>query len=273
MEVVLDTEENHVLVALLPYPRDLRIALEEGWYRIPVSENSPELIRNGKATHIAFYQPASFGADRYTVQWYSPVSSLRIKTRLELLPNEPEHPDAHKSYYVVGCKQLQQLPAAIRSRRPRRIIFFPTTLRRLFTATDINFLFNDSPLEDLLWRELIKANIPAERQYDVRSRDRWYKLDFAVFCKTAGLDIECDSDTYHMDPDRVEYDKRRTNLLVAAGWHVLPFTTTMLRKNMNATMQTVHDAINRYGGLVDPDSEGGYRYTQDPDDPQPRLFP
>jgi hypothetical protein len=31
-------------------------------------------------------------------------------------------------------------------------------------------------------------------------------------------------------------------------------------------------AINHYGGLAALDSEGGYRYTQGPGDPQPRLF-
>ena len=41
---------------------------------------------------------------------------------------------------------------------------------------------------------------------------------------------------------------------------------------MAATVNMVHEAINRYGGLVDPNADSGYRYTPGPDDPQPRLF-
>lgn len=52
-EVVIDTEENNVLVALLPTPKDLRGAMEEGWYRHPVA-HAPPIIREGKATPIAF---------------------------------------------------------------------------------------------------------------------------------------------------------------------------------------------------------------------------
>lgn len=270
-EVVLDTEENHVLVAHMPTPKDLAIALQQGWYRIPVS-SAPSIIQAGKATHIAFYQPKAFGDDRYMVRWYSPITSLVIRKRAELLPGEPLHQRAEKQYYVVGCTGMQQLTPPIPSRIPRRVIFFPTTLKKLFTATDINHLFNDSHLETLLWKEMLKANIHSERQYDIRAGGRWFKLDFAVFCKTSNLDIECDGESHQRYSEAVEDDKRRSNLLASAGWNVLRFTSTVLRTEMDKTMSMVHDTINRYGGLSDADSDGGFRYTKGPDDAQPRLF-
>ncbi len=185
-EVVLDTEENTVLVAYVPTPKDFAIARLQGWYRIPV-DHAPNMLRRGKLTHIAFYHPAAFGEERYTIRWYSPVTSLKVRRRVDILPQESLHPNAQKEYYVVGCAEMRELPSVIRSRRPRRPIFIPTTYRKLQTATDINHLFNDSPLENLLWQELNKADIPTERQFDVRAGDRWFKLDFAVFCKTANL--------------------------------------------------------------------------------------
>lgn len=272
-ELVLDTEANSVLVAYMPTPKDMVLARSQGWYRIPVSDRSPLLLRNGKLTHIAFYQPSSFGEDRYTIRWYSPVTSLTVRRRIEVIPDEPHHPNSNKNYYIVGCKDVQELPDPIRSLRPRRrLIFLPTTLKRLLTAKDINQLFNDSPLESLLWNELTKADIPSERQFDVRVGERWFKLDFAVFCKTSNIDIECDGDKHHMDPASVEKDKWRANLLSAEGWHVLHLTSYKLRHEMPAAMILVRDAVNRYGGLCDPNSDGGYRYTRDPDEPQQRLF-
>ncbi|MBL7981941.1 MAG: hypothetical protein JNL52_09050 [Flavobacteriales bacterium] len=270
-EIVLDTEENHVLVAYLPTTKDLALAQREGWYRIPV-EHAPKLISEGKATYIAFYQPRAFDDDRYTVRWYSPITGLAIRKRIEFLPDEPHDPNAHKDYYVVGCERLQQLPHPIRSKRPRRPIFFPTTLKRLFTAKDINQLFNDSPLENLLWNELCAAGIPAERQFEVRAGDRWFKLDFAIFCMKNNLGIECDSDKHHIDPVSVEKDKRRMNLLATAGWHILPLTSSMLRKEMPATMHMVREAIAKYGGYQDPADPSGFKYPVEPGDPQPRLF-
>lgn len=270
-EIILDTEKNNVLVAYLPSPKDLAIALGQGWYRIPVA-HAPAILTSGKATHIAFYQPRAFGDDRYTVRWYSPITSLVIRKRSELLPGEALHPHAQQDYYAVGCGSMQQLPAPIPCKRPRRIIFFPTTLKKLFTAKDINQLFNDSPLENLLWQALKEADIPAERQFDVRVGARWFKLDFAVFCKTMNIDIECDGEAHQRSAVEVEKDKQRGNLLAAEGWNVLRFTGTVLRNELGPAMSMVHDAINRYGGLADPDSDGGFRYTKGPDDPQPRLF-
>lgn len=36
-EIILDTEKNNVLVAYLPSPKDLALALGQDWYRIPVA--------------------------------------------------------------------------------------------------------------------------------------------------------------------------------------------------------------------------------------------
>lgn len=272
-EIVLDTDENTVLVAYMPSTKDMAIARTKGWYRIPVTERAPELLRSGKLTHIAFYQPAAFGDDRYTVRWYSAVTGLQIRRRVDVLPEQPLHPNAQKEYYIVGCAEMRELSIPVRSKRPRlRAVFVPTTLRRLFTATDINHLFNDSPLETLFWTEMVKVDIPCERQFDVRAGGRWFKLDFAVFCKTSNLDIECDSNKHHMSPDAVEKDKWRANLLASKGWRVLQLTSSKLKQEMPAAMSMVREAINHHGGLLDSDGDGSSRYTLGPDDPQPRLF-
>ncbi|MBL0127667.1 MAG: DUF559 domain-containing protein [Flavobacteriales bacterium] len=230
----------------------------------------------------------AFGAEACTVRWYAPISSLVIRKRKEILPGQPDHPNADTDYYVVGCKDLQELPRVIPSRKPRRLLFIPTTLEKLLTAPEINFLFSESPLEELMWAELLRAGIPAERQYDItvgrrslpRPPSRGFKLDFAVFCKERNIDIECDGDTYHMAPEAVERDKRRSNALTSHGWADLRFTTTQLTTGMPATMSLVSDTINRGacpgassgGGLQDPNDPNEYRYVKPPDDPQPRLF-
>ena len=263
--------QNTVLVALLRTVADWHFVREHGIYRIPV-RSAPELVRSGTLTHIAFYFPMAFGAQACTVRWYAPISSLLIRKRSEILPSELKHPNAGSDYYVVGCKELQELPRVIPSRKPRRLLFIPTTLEKLLTAPEINFLFSESPLEELMWAELLRAGIPAERQHDITVGRLRFKLDFAVFCKERNIDIECDGDTYHMSPEAVERDKRRSNALTSHGWADLRFTTTQLTTGMPTTMSLVGETINRYGGLQDPNDPNEYRYVEPPNDPQPRLF-
>jgi very-short-patch-repair endonuclease len=255
----------------MPTVVDWHMARERGIYRIPV-RSAPELVRSGKLSHIAFYFPKAFGAEGCTVRWYAPISSLMIRKRSELFPDQPHDPKANTDYYVVGCKALQELPRVIPSRKPRRLLFIPTTTEKLFSATEINFLFNESPLEELMWEELLGAGIQAERQFDVKIGPLRFKLDFAIFCKERNVNIECDGDKYHMAPQAVERDKLRSNALASYGWVPLRFTTAELTTNMPATMNVVRETVNRYGGLRDPNEPSAYHYLRAPDDPQPRLF-
>ncbi len=239
---------NNTLVALVPSMKDWDIIRTQGWYRIPV-RFAPPMVKEGTIEYIAFYFPGAFGDERQIVRWFAPVSSLLMRKRVELFPNEPGHKHAAWDYYVVGCKELRPLPNAIPSRKARRILFIPTTLEKLLTAPEINYLFNDSPLEDLLWKGLLEAGIPSERQYQVTVGNGRYKLDFAVFCKDRNLAIECDGDEHHMRRSAVERDKQRSNALQSRGWSILHFTTAALRQDLAAALGTIRASVASLGGL------------------------
>lgn len=117
-------------------------------------------------------------------------------------------------------------------------------------ADQINDLFDDSPLEDLLWRELKRLNIPAERQWEVKTETFYYQLDFAFFCNVGNLDVETDGDTWHLQRDRVELDNRRNNDLESLGWHVLRFNTHAISEQRTEyCIPRIQETINRLGGL------------------------
>lgn len=242
---------NTVLVAVVPSRRDWDLIRAEGWYRIPV-RTAPQMVKDGSITHIAFYFPSEFGEEKQSIRWYAPVEGITHKKRVELLPLEPQHRHADWDYYVLTCPALQQLPNPIYSRKPRRLLFVPTTLPKLLTAPEINYLFNDSPLENLLWNQLMELGIPSERQYEVPVGATRFKLDIAVFCRDRSIGLECDGDAQHMRRSAVERDKRRSNLLQSQGWSVLHFTTHELTKNMPATLQLVQESIAQYGGIWHP---------------------
>ena len=152
--------------------------------------------------------------------------------RRELFPEELTHPKANHHYYQLMLGSIVQLPRPIPSHRRRRLVFIPTTWRKVSNAVEINDLYDDSPLEDLLWTQLRRLDLTAERQEFIQANGRDYALDFAFYCTTGKVDVEADGDTWHADPARVPEDNRRDNDIETSGWKLLRFKTFHLREQM-----------------------------------------
>jgi hypothetical protein len=143
-------DEARVLVAVVTRPRDLALAREAGWYRVPVARVPSRLA----ADYLAFYQTGAFGAERWAVRYYAPVLRYSLHTRRELLPDEPGHPRADESYYRLELGPLVALPLPVPAARLRRVTFIATTYGQLRRATDVRELFNpeeDRWPDDGLW--------------------------------------------------------------------------------------------------------------------------
>jgi hypothetical protein len=140
-------DDARVLVGVITRTADLRLAREEGWYRVPVARAPRQLA----AAYLALYQTAAFGAERWAVRYYAPILRYRIVRRLELLPGEGAHPRANERYYRLDLGPLQALPVPVPARRLRRITFIATSFGQLRRAADVADLWR--PLED---------NAPAE---------------------------------------------------------------------------------------------------------------
>ena len=141
------------------------------------------------------------------------------------------------------------LPRPILSWRRRRIVFIPTTRTKFIQAAEINDLYDESPLEDRLWAELRRLQIPAERQEFVRANKRDYALDFAIYCVLGNLYIETDGDTWHIEQGRAAGDNLRDNALETKGWKLLRFNTQQINEQMaDYCMPTMVEKINRLEG-------------------------
>lgn len=235
-------------MALVNNLRDWQILNDELWYRIPI-DTAP---RRWPPEWMAFYQTKVFGDDAYAIHRYGRVAEIRTRSRLELLPAEWQSAKRDRTYHQIILERLDELPDPIVSRAWRRIVFIPTTLDKLETATEINDLFDDSPLEDAIWRELKRIRLPAERQFFVAHESDRYALDFAVFCQKGRLAIETDGDTWHADRVRIPEDNRRNNALASLGWHVLRFNTLEVRERMASyCVPKIVETVNRLGGVSD----------------------
>jgi very-short-patch-repair endonuclease len=251
------------LVAIVQWRVDFERIQTEGWYRVPVA-SAPAPLLTGQIRMVAFYLPKTFREMAWQVRWAAPLLGTDVMARRALLPSEPFHKRADELYLRLALGPLRTLPQPIPSRRLRRIVFIPTTLAKLETATEINDLFHASPIEDTLWQALKGEGIEAEREYFVPGdRDGRYALDFAIFGQERNLDVECDGDAYHANPTRAKYDNRRNNFLTGRGWSVLRFTTEQIREELPDVLTQVHAALKSCGGVAHMEPAGAH--AQPPD--------
>jgi hypothetical protein len=115
------------------------------------------------AEYLAFYQTAAFGAGRWAVRYLAQVRAVEIATRAALLPDEPGHARAAERYYRFALGPLRELPAALPSRRLRRIAFIPTTYGQLLRARDVAELWHPAGEAAAGWDELWGAGLNRRR--------------------------------------------------------------------------------------------------------------
>ena len=268
-------ERSEVLVAIMNNLLDFDIAQNQHWYRIPITSAEKWLKDRWPPQWLTFYQTKKFKDEKYAIRYYAKVLRIERKYRWQLFPNEPINtPQSKRRYYQLWLEPLRKLPEPIFSRRWRRIVFITTTWAKFVAATEINDLYDGSPLEDLLWAQLKRLNITAERQEFVTVGTQNYSLDFAVYCAKSNLDIETDGDLYHANSEKAAEDNRRNNDLEAAGWKVLRFNTYQIREEIvTYCVPNIVKTINNLGGL----NEGEFVTRKIPPDTpdsayQPSLF-
>jgi very-short-patch-repair endonuclease len=240
-------QRGEMLLAIFKYTYSLTILQDEGWYHIPVN-HAP---KTWPPKWLCFYQGKIFGKEAYRVERYGELESYEIVPYHELFPNKIESEKSNWLYYRVRLKELKRWPRIIPSFRPRRLTFIPTTWAKFESAEQINDLFDESPLEDIMWKELKKLDVKAERQWELPIEKRRYYLDFAIFCNNGFIDVETDGDTWHARKDRIPLDNDRNNELAQKGWQVLRYNGKRLREMMGKCIREVRETINSLRGLSD----------------------
>lgn len=142
--------ESLILVAVMNNQRDFEIARLLGWYRIPL-RSAPKIIA---VDYLAFYQTASFGEERWRINYIAPVRGHELATRAELLREEQNHPHSQQEYFKISLGSLIKLPHPIHAEGWRRITFLYTTGEYFNQAQTINELVVKEEERSLLWKAL-----------------------------------------------------------------------------------------------------------------------
>jgi very-short-patch-repair endonuclease len=238
-------DHGECLIAIVNRKRDLAIALNDRWYRIPV-ESAP---KPWPPRWLALYQTAIFGDDAFAVRHYGEIAKIEVVRRRELFPNEFGSHKSDREYYKLTLRNMGELVSPIFSLRRRRIVFIPTTLEKFHAASEINDLFNDSPLENHLWDALKRHKISAERQFElIVEEGRRFYLDFMVTCAKGKIAIETDG-KFHHTPEKAEEDDERDRLIQRAGYETLRFNYAAVMERTEKSIYEIQRTANKLGGV------------------------
>lgn len=169
--------DDVVLVALMNTPRDLEMAVEEHWYRIP-AKHAPKYFSG--ADYLAFYLPRAFGERKWQIDTYATVRGHELVRRVDLIPEEPRHPRANEVYYKLQLGDIEKREPPIVSKRGRRVLFLWTNWDKFCSANEWNDLYLRTPAHDKLWDALKSENLDVERETYVREGRSRYRVDFLI---------------------------------------------------------------------------------------------
>ena len=161
--MILPSPTDLILVAIMPFPRDMEIARLLGWYRIPL-RTSPKVVA---VDYLAFYQPASFGDDhKWCIEVVAPVKGHELATRGDLFKDDLDHPRSREEYFKIQLGPLQALPRPIKADKWKRVTFLYTTGEHLLKAETLNELTVHDEERKVLWQALRERALN-EQQYKV----------------------------------------------------------------------------------------------------------
>lgn len=177
--------EDRVLVGVMPHPHDLDIARDAHWYRVPARRATQGI----HAEYVAFYFTKKFSPDlRWAIHFYARRTGHELVRRVDLLPDEPDHPRAEEPYYKLQLGPLRRKEPPIVSLRWRRVTFIHTTWDRFVKAREINDLFStDAVYVDRVYHALKARGIQPERDVQVRQGRDTYTVDLVIPCRDGAV--------------------------------------------------------------------------------------
>jgi hypothetical protein len=170
--------DDVVLVALINSSRDLELATQEHWYRIP-SKHAPKFFSG--ADYLAFYLPSAFRERKWTIDTYATVRGHELVRRVDLIPEEPQHPRANELYYKLQLGKVIQRDPPILSKRGRRVLFLWTNWEKFSAAREWNDLYLRTPAHEKLYDALRAENMDVERETFIKEGHSRYRVDFLVY--------------------------------------------------------------------------------------------
>ena len=232
-----------MLVGVVPSVRDMDIARERGWYRIPVG-----MVRDWRSPgHLAFYHGRGFGSEAGKIQHYAPIWAADLVKRIDLFPDEENHPRAFDDYIRVHLGEVKSRPRPIISRRPRRVVIMPTTLERFMNSNEINELYVGDEAKEVLYGQMTEEQMKPEREYYVRGTNAYYLTDFALFCRKRNVQVDVDSGKHVQEGIVIPAKPKRA--APPDGWEAVRLSRYDITRRPEEALRRVRSIVMDGGGI------------------------
>lgn len=158
--------EDRVLVGVINTKRDLKFALEQHWYRIPLGQ-APKGIM---AEYLAFFLSGSAPPKGQPsgIYYFTEQRGVELATRRELVGNIKPHPRDEHVYHKIQLGATQARVPPITNPTNHRFAFIYSTWDRFQRAQHINDLYSNADyLVDRVFHILKQEGYKPRRSWEV----------------------------------------------------------------------------------------------------------
>lgn len=174
--------DDRVLVGVVTRKKDLKLARDRGWYRIPQSR----MPRGVHAEYVAlFLNSRVAGKTESGIYYYAQPAGVELAYRRDLLPDEADHPRADEVYYQVQLRGWQEKAPPVLNPTRRAIAFIYTTWDRFVHAREIKDLYSDADyFVDRVYHALRSDGLTTlERYWDAERKQTGVGAQIRVLCQ------------------------------------------------------------------------------------------
>lgn len=221
--------EDRVLVGVINRKKDLRMVLNEHWYRIPRAR-APMGI---DAEILAFYISGGLKEKNGGIHYYTRRTGYELVRRRDLLPKEAAHPRADELYYKMTFGEVFEKIPPILNPTGRAVSFVFTTWDRFINANTLADLYGKAD-----W--FVERVVHVLNTLGIQPERRWQDEDPSQ--RIAELRIRCQQGIV----------SATTGEGADGVLSLLPGET---EEDVNASVQAIQQAVATLGGPILVDAE------------------
>ncbi len=183
--------DDRVLVGVIKRKKDLKLARNQHWYRIPQAR----MQRGVHAEYLAFFLSGKVaGQPESGIYYFAERAGLELAYRRDLLPDEADKPTANEVYYKVQLRNWQPKTPPVLNTTNRAFSFIHTTWDRFVHAREIRDLYSDADYYvDRIYHALRTDGLTAlERYWDGERRETGHGAQLRILCERGVLTASAD---------------------------------------------------------------------------------
>jgi hypothetical protein len=178
--------DDRVLVGAVTRKKDLKLARDQGWYRIPQAR----MPRGVHTEYVAFFLNSRVaGQPEGGIYYFAEPAGVELKYRRDLLPDEADHPRANDVYYQVQLRNWREKSPPVLNPTRRTFAFIYTTWDRFVRAREIKDLYSDADyFVDRIYHALRSDGLTGlECYWDAERKQTGFGAHIRVLCERGSL--------------------------------------------------------------------------------------